>query len=88
MKYATITGWKGDAGEKFHVDMAERVKGYENWNHRATELEVFSECESQFTEGLDAAEYELSQFHTVSGNTELMRFDEADFEIEWQEVEE
>jgi len=84
MKYATITGWKGEAGTKFHGEMAKRIKGYEGWNKAAIEGEVFSRCEEQLT-GDEAMDYELSRFDTVSGRTELLSFYEEDFEVEWRE---
>ena len=91
MKYATITGWKGDAGDKFNAKMAERIYGYENWDKTAAENEVFAHCEQQLTGGevMDPGcfpiFYELSQFDTVSGHTELLLFSDNDFEIEWRD---
>lgn len=90
MKYATITGWTGDAGdagEKFHNAMRDRVKNYDNWNRDAVESELFARCEEQLTGG-ESMDYELSQFETVSGHTELMSFDPDEFEVEWKEAEE
>ena len=83
----SIKGWKNDAGEKFHAAMTEKVKGYEGWDHAEVEREVFNRCEQQHTDG-ESMDYEISQFQTFSGHTELLRFSDDEFEMEQYEVDE
>ena len=78
---ATVHGWASEAvKQRVMYEIASSIK--KEWDESVLEREIFNRVELQFS-AEEGADYELSQHDTKSGHTELVRFDESDFAVEW-----
>ena len=83
--FPIITGFASkDIENQFVSEMTARIKHFDRWNLDSIKSELFSRIEDQLSSD-ESLDYELSQFDTLSGHTELISFDKSEFCIEWRD---